>query len=192
MNTEAVDCRAPATVPPLTYTKEVRAAILKAHRIALRFRRTTSWGEGVVEIECFREVSRKGQTTTVATSFGRFECRAFIGNGHMDKTREVMPPLGWTEYSSEEDNLHCPGRGYWGLRYMNQLTHERSIFKLLPLGSDLTFRVRLDYATTPNMAVAGLHGDVLELEVHKGKHSFVLELDREVGKHNTCRFGVER
>jgi hypothetical protein len=191
MNNEPAVPQYPTTAS-LVYTKEVRAIILKSHRIALRFRRTTPWGEGRVEIECFREEKREGQEGEVSVSIGFFECRAFIGNGHRDALRTVEPRdgfPGWKEYSSEEGNLYRPETGYWGLRYFNQPVHERAIFKMLPLGSQLTFHVRLDYLTSPVMAVAGLHGDVLELHATKGKNQFVVNLSEQVTRHNPGRFG---
>lgn len=190
MNTETAPA-ADQTVDYLTYTAEVRKAILNSDHVTLRFKRTTSWGEGAVEITCVRKKSDDDFVT------GSFQCRAFIRNGTKDKTRRVEPKdgfPGWTEYDRDEANLFRPQKGTWGLDHMSQPTHWRAVFKTLPLGAKLTFHVCLDYATNGFMAEAGLHGDVLQLEaIHKAgsKNMDVLkiDLDHDVVQHCSVRFG---
>lgn len=176
------------TFEPLTYTAEVRKAILGAAGLRLRFQRTTSWGEGKVEIECYRRTPVIDGTLITHT----FTCRAFVGNGCRDALRHVPPKdgfPGWSEYSREGANVYRPGSGVWHIGYIDQPTHERAVFQLLPLGSRLTFHVRLDYTTSPIMAVQGLHGDLLEVVAEKGQHQHHIQLDQTTSRHNSARFG---
>lgn len=176
----------------MVFSPEMKKAILSSHRITMRFRKIESWGEAYMEMECFKEV-RDASGKTHDLSIGFFSSRGhFIGNGTGDALRTVPPSEGWSSYkvySVEEDNWYRPERGFWGISHINQGTHERAVFKLLPVGSKLVFHVRLDYQTNPLMALAGLHGDVLELRARKGKQEYSVQLDTNINKHNSARFG---
>jgi hypothetical protein len=173
-------------------TKEMKKIILRSTRIALRFRKIESWGEAYMEMECFKEMrDASGKTHDLAIGF--FCSRGhYIGNGTADELRTVAsdPPFGaYKVYSAEEHNLFRPESGYWSISHFNQPTHERAIFKLLPAGAKLRFTVKLDGLTSPIMALAGLHGDYLELYAVKGQQQYCLQLDTALCKHNSARFG---
>ena len=141
----------------------------------------------VVEIRFVRE-RRDGVEESLTVKFA-----GFIDNGRRDALRTVEPDgdsFGWKEYSSEADNLYKPESGSWYLPlYPGQATHAQSCLLAIPSGAKVTFRTRLDYHSSPTMAEVGLHGDVLVVEIDKGKRRSSFNLDSPTTRHNSARFG---
>ena len=115
-----------------------------------------------------------------------------IGAGYRNDLRTVTSEYTWQEYSRESQNLYRPTSGSLLLHlYPNQATHAHSCLMAIPSKAKLRFRMRLDYTSSPVLAEAQLHGDVLILDVYNGRQRQSFDLDRQVSRHNSARFGFQ-
>lgn len=167
------------------FAKKATSAVLYFHKVS----DAPSWvhDAAFVEIKLIRE-RRDSVEESMTVKFA-----GFIGTGRRDALRTVEPnadSYGWKEYSKEEHNLYRPTSGTWLLHlYPSQSTHAYSCFLAIPSGAKLVFYVKMDYHSSPAMAEHGLHGDVLVVEVSKGKHRSNFDLDTIATRHNSARFG---
>jgi len=174
------------------WTKDLAKAVKTARGAVVRFSQvfaTPSWHRDAkwVEFELYEDDRNGTEKRTSARFTGR------IGNGHLDQTRPVggeLAGLGIVDYASGGDNLYAPCEGNWHFfLFPNQICHRSSVLRSIPAGATVKFAVLLDYRSTSNMAATGLHGDVLEIEIVKGKNRKIFQLDECVVPHNSARFG---
>jgi hypothetical protein len=64
--------------------------------------------------------------------------------------------------------------------YPDQVTEFGSILSTLRAGDKVTFNFRPDWHTTGNMKDVGLHADVLEMRVYRGKERFLWNLKVQI------------
>lgn len=177
-------------------TKEIKDAIKNADAVCFDF-------EPIAGLESY-ERDRRAVTVRIrnskpdrTTKFEGFAGRVATGNGN--KTRTVGATEGWTSYevySDEEDNWYRPESGAWVFISAAFQEHLQSVFRSIPVGSELTFSVLLDNRTSPNLVAKKMHGDALIVKAQpaarkggKQPRAMTFDLETQVGEHNTARFG---
>lgn len=175
------------------WTAELKAALKKADYVVVRFhevcdapwwRRDAKW--------CELEFHVRGKSRSEETQYITAWFRGSIGNGYLNEV--VSRPMGdfGTSYnfSTEPENLYKPSRGVWGTAlFPGQTTHARSILESLTVGSELEFKMALDYGGSDITRKAGLHADLMLLRAVKGSKRKEFTLEKCVCEHNPARFG---
>lgn len=174
----------------VTWTPELRAFAKKSDLCVLFFNAVSdapSWHRDAAFVT-LKFVQEKRGDRPEKTMY--VKAAGYIGTGYCDDVRTVSSEYPRQEYSREPQNLYRPTSGSWLLYlYPNQATHVYSCLMTIPSKANLVFRVRLDYASSPVLAEARLHGDMLTLDVTKGLACQGFDLDTQISRHNGARFG---
>lgn len=180
-------------------TNDIKRAIAKASHMTLDFQPAPdiegSWERDrkVVAIWLTTgSASAKDQTRITFEGF-----RGWIHSGYRDEMVTERTEYGThRRHSREDSNIYQPESGRWMELHSNQDWTLQSIFRVIPTGSALTFRMMLDHHTYPALAEKGVHVDVLVVEAQPptrkgGKQAKALQftIATPTSFHDKNRFG---
>lgn len=174
------------------WTKELARFARKANRAILRYHQIPgvhSWQRGrcFIDLTLVQEHGRHSAGSSESRMSVRIAGTIRGGRGSITATDGD----GLTQYVRGPANDYLPTSGTWVLHlFPGQNTHATSCLAMIPTGAAVHLDVRLDWHTTSRLAAHGLHADVLEANVTKGRRHLRLELDHEVGPHDRGRFGI--
>ncbi len=181
-------------------TNEIKRAIQKARSICLDFQPATdiqgSWERDRKEVTIELTMGTSAAKDQTRVTFEGF--RGWIPSGHKDQMETVNSGFGvpYEQASKADSNVFSPDSGRWLDIHSDQNDHLQSIFRVIPTGSQLTFRMALDWHSNPLLIKRGVHVDVLIIEARppqrkNGREARPLKFNLaiEATEHTKNRFG---